>query len=90
VATLIAERMDKIKTILMLIAVILGGLVMLAGIGLVYSLLNYILVFAVLCLAGYVAVKLLVKPEPKEIKTSDPRKQLKTIQRLLDQYKKDQ
>jgi len=42
--------MDKVKTILTLIAVILGGLVLLAGISLVYSLLNYILVFAVLCL----------------------------------------
>jgi len=82
--------MDKIKTILTLIAVILGALVLLAGIGLVYSLLNYILVFAVICLAGYVAVKLLVKPEPKEITTPEPRKELKSIQRLLDQYKKDQ
>ncbi len=82
--------MDKIKTLLMLIAVILGGLVLLAGIGLVYSLLNYILVFAVICLAGYVALKLLVKPEPKEIKAPSPQKELKNIQRLLDQYKKDQ
>lgn len=82
--------MDKIKTILMLIAVILGGLGLLAAIGLVYSLLNYILVFAVICLGGYIAVKLLVKPEPKELKTPDPRKELKTIQHLLDQYKKDQ
>ena len=82
--------MDKIKTILMLIAVILGGLVVLAGIGLVYSLLNYILVFAVICLAGYVAVKLLVKPEPKELNPPEPRKELKNIQRLLDQYKNDQ
>ena len=87
---MIAERMDKIKTILILIAVILGGLVVLAGIGLVYSLLNYILVFAVICLGGYVAVKLLSKPEPKQIKTPEPRKELKNIQRLLDQYKKDQ
>lgn len=61
----------------------------LAGIGLVYSLLNYILMFAVLCLGGYIAVKLLVKPEPQEIK-ADPRKELKNVQHLLDHYKKDQ
>ena len=79
--------MDKIKTILTLIAVILGALAVLAGIGLVYSLLNYILLFAVLCLGGYVAVKLFVKPEPKEIKALDPGKELKNVRRLLDQYK---
>ena len=84
------DLMDKIKTILILIAVILGALAVLAGIGLVYSLVNYFLVFAVICLGGYVALKLLVKPESKEIKAPDPRKELKNIQRLLDQYKKDQ
>ena len=63
---------------------------MLAGISLVYSLLYYILIFAVLCLGGYIAVKLLVKPEQQEIKAPDPRKELKNVQRLLDNYKKDQ
>lgn len=82
--------MDKIKTILTLIAIIIGALAVLAGIGLVYSLLNYILVFAVICLGGYVAVKLFVKPEPQVLKTPNPRKELKNVQRLLDQYKKDQ
>jgi len=81
--------MDKIKTILILIAVILSGLAVLGGIGLVYSLLNYILVFAVLCLGGYVAIKLLSKPEPKQINALDPTKEMKNIQRLLDQYKKN-
>jgi hypothetical protein len=47
-------------------------------------------VFAVICLGGYVAVKLLVKPEPKQVTTPEPGKELKNIQRLLDQYKKDQ
>jgi len=82
--------MDKLKTILTLIAVIIGALAVLAGIGLVYSLLNYILIFALICLGGYVAVKLLVKPQPQEIKPLNPRKELKNVQRLLDQYKKDQ
>jgi len=82
--------MDKIKTILTLIAIIIGALAVLAGIGLVYSLLNYILVFAVLCLAGYVAIKLFVKSEPPQLNSPDPRNELKNVQRLLDQYKKDQ
>ena len=85
--------MDKIKTILTLIAIIIGALAILAGIGLVYSLLNYILLFAVICLGGYVAIKLLGKPERQEIQqiqAPDPQKALKSVQRLLDQYKKDQ
>jgi hypothetical protein len=85
-----SNTMDKIKTILTLIAIIIGALVVLAGIGLVYSLLNYILLFAVICLGGYVAIKLFVKPEQKALKAPDPRKELKSVQRLLDQYKKDQ
>ena len=82
--------MDKIKIILIIIAVIIGGLGVLAAIGLIYSFLNYILLFAVIGLGGYIALKLLLKPEPKEIKAPEPRKELKSIQRLLDQYKKDQ
>ena len=77
------------KTLFTLIAVIVGGLAVLAAIGLVYSLLNYVLVFAVICLGGYIAVKLLVKPEPQQIKAPDHQKELKTIERLLDQYKRD-
>jgi dipeptide/tripeptide permease len=83
--------MDKIKTILIIIAVIIGGLGVLAAIGLIYSLLNYLLVFAVLGVGGYIALKLFAQPEPKEkIKPPEPRKELKSIQRLLDEYKKDQ
>lgn len=82
--------MDKIKIILIVIAVIIGGLGVLAAIGLIYTFLNYILVFAVIGLGGYIALKLWAKPEPKEITPPDPRKELKNIQRLLDQYKKDQ
>ena len=82
--------MDKLKAILTLIAVILGALGLLAAIGLVYSLLNYLLVFAVICLGGYIAVKLLVKPERRELKTPGPQKKLKNIRHILDQYKEDQ
>jgi hypothetical protein len=82
--------MDKIKVILIIIAVIVGGLGVLAAIGLIYSFLNYILLFGAIGLGGYIALKVFAKPEPKEIKAPDPRKEIKNIQRLLDEYKKDQ
>lgn len=81
--------MDKIKTLLILIAVIIGAFAVLAGIGLIYSLLNYILIFAVICLGGLIAFRLISKPEPKQLKSPDPKHELAKVQRLLDQYKKD-
>ena len=81
--------MDKIKIILTLIAVIIGAFVVLAGIGLIYSLLNYILIFAIICLGGLIAFRLISKPEPKQLQSPDPKNELAKVQRLLDQYKKD-
>ena len=80
--------MDTLKTILTLIAIILGALALLAGIGLIYSLLYYILLFTVLCIGGYVAFRLLSRPRPERIEAPDPKKELQNVQRLLDQYKK--
>jgi len=82
--------MDKIKLILIVIAVVIGGLGVLAAIGLVYTFIDYILIFGVIGLAGYIAIKLLAKPEPQQIKAPDRQKALKSVKRLLDQYKKDQ
>ena len=79
--------MDKLKTILTLIAVILAALGLLAAIGLVYSLLSYLLLFAVLALGGYIAFRLFVKSDAGQISAPDPAKELKKVQRLLDQYK---
>ena len=82
--------MDKLKTILTLIAVILAALGLLAAIGLVYSLLSYLLLFAVLALGGYIAFRLFVKSDARQISAPDPAKELKNVQRLLDQYKQKQ
>ena len=80
--------MDNLKTILTLIAAILIALGVLAGIGLIYSLLPYVLVLAVVCLAGFLAVRFLSKPDPKQLQAPDPKRELDKVQRLLDQYKK--
>jgi len=81
--------MDKIKTILTLIAVIIIAFAVLAGIGFLYSLLNYILILAVVCLGGLIAFRLISKPEAKQIQSPDPKRELDKVHRLLDQYKKD-
>ena len=80
--------MDKIKTILILIAIILGGLVVLGTIGLVYSLLQYVLLFGVLCLGGYIGVRLLTNKSPREFDSSGPERQLRKAERTLAKYKR--
>lgn len=80
--------MDKIKTILTLIAIILGGLIVLATIGLVYSLLQYLLLFGILCLGGYIGVRLLSNKSPREFDSSDPERQLRKAKRTLAEYKR--
>ena len=80
--------MDKIKIILTTIAVILGLLGLLAAIGFIYSILFYGFVLAVVCLGGYVAFRLLVRPEAKQLQTPNPQKELEKVQRLLDEYKR--
>lgn len=80
--------MDKIKAILMIIAVILGLLGLLAAIGFIYSLLFYGFILAVVCLGGYLAFRLFAKPEAKQLHSPDPQKQLEKVQRLLDEYKR--
>jgi uncharacterized membrane-anchored protein YhcB (DUF1043 family) len=80
--------MDKIKAILTIIAVILGLLGLFVAIGFIYSLLFYGFILAVVCLGGYVAFRLLTKPESKQLHSPNPQKQLEKVQRLLDEYKR--
>ena len=80
--------MDNLKTILTLIAIIIGALALLAGIGLIYSLLYYVLFLAVVVIGGWVAFRLLSRPRAEQIEAPDPKKELQKVQRLLDQYKK--
>lgn len=81
--------MDGLKTILILLAIILGALVLLAGIGLIYNLLTYALILGVVFMGGYIAFRLSRRTEAKEIPASDPRRELEKVQRLLDLYKQD-
>ena len=80
--------MDKLKTILTLIAIILGALAVLATIGFIYSLLGYLLILGLVCLGGYIAFRFLTKSDSKQISVPDPKKELERVQRLLDQYKR--
>jgi len=82
--------MDGLKTILTLIAIILGALVVLAAIGLIYNLLGYLLILGVICLGGYIAFRFLTKSDAKQLSAPDPKKELERVQRLLDEYKRKQ
>jgi uncharacterized membrane-anchored protein YhcB (DUF1043 family) len=79
--------MDKIKTILILIAIVLGALGVLALIGLVYSMLQFLMLVAVLGLAGYVGVRLMSNKTPREI-DSAPERHLQKVERTLEEYKR--
>ena len=78
--------MGSLKTILTLIAVILGALAVLAVVGFIYSLLGYLLILGVICLGGYIAFRFLTKSDGKQISAPDPKKEFEKVQRLLDQY----
>jgi predicted tellurium resistance membrane protein TerC len=80
--------MDKIKLILITIAVVLGSLGLLAVIGLVSSLIQSLFWIGVLCLAGYVGVKLLVKDKPHETDSLNVPHTLKQVERTLEEYRR--
>jgi len=80
--------MDGIKTILILIALILGGLAILATIGLIYSMLPVLLLLGVLGLAGYIGIRFLTNKGPREIDSSDHERQMKKAERTLEEYKR--
>ncbi|HEX5833825.1 MAG TPA: hypothetical protein VFY34_08225 [Pyrinomonadaceae bacterium] len=82
--------MDKLKTLLTVIAAIIGVLVVLSAIGFIYSLVWSLMMIALICLAGYVAFRLLSKPKAVEqLRAPNPQKELQAVQRILDQYKKE-
>ena len=80
--------MDKLKTILTWVGVILGALAVLAMIGLIYNFLGLILLLGAVCLAGYIAIRWLGRSDPKQITGPDPNKELRNVQRILDEYKR--
>ena len=79
-------RMDKLKTILTLVAVISVALVALLVIGLVYAAFYYLLLFGVLCLGAVIAWRFLGKSTQPQIDTT--KNELKSAARVLDEYKR--
>jgi predicted tellurium resistance membrane protein TerC len=80
--------MDKIKIILITIAVILGSLGLLALVGLVSALIQSLFWIGLLVLAGYIGVKLLVKDKPRETDSLDAPHGLKQVERTLEEYRR--
>ena len=76
------------KTILTLIAIIIGALAVLAVIGFIYTALGYILILGVVGLGGYIAFQLFGKSDTRQVSAPDPKKELEKVQRLLDEYKR--
>lgn len=79
--------MKTIKIILITIAVILGIFLAFAAIGMIVAALQYLLLFGIICLAGYFAIKLLKKPEKPQIEAKDPTRELDNATRTLEEYK---
>ena len=80
--------MDKLKAILILLVVILGALGLLSLIGLVYTALGYILLFGVLCFIGYIGARLLLKGKSSKTDELESTRDLKKIDRTLEEYKR--
>jgi len=82
--------MDKLKTVLTLIAVILVALVALAAIGFVYTALQFLLLFGIICLATALVLRFLMKPGPRQLDAPDPERELRKVERTLEEYKRKQ
>jgi 4-hydroxybenzoate polyprenyltransferase len=82
--------MDRLKTLLVLIAVILAALVAMTAIGFVYGALQFLLLVGLICLAVGIALRFLMKPAPRQIDESDPQRELRKAERTLEEYKRKQ
>jgi len=80
--------MDKIKLILITIAVILCSLGLLAVVGLVSALIQSLFWIGLLVLAGYIGVKLLVRDKPGETDSLNAPHALKQVERTLEEYRR--
>lgn len=83
-----AVDMDNFKTLLKIIAVILGIVLAFAVIGMVMTALQYLFWISVLCLAAVVAVKLLKKSDAPQLESKDPVQALKDAEHSLEEYKR--
>ena len=80
--------MDKIKTILVLIVIVFAALGLMLTVGFIYSLLQLLLLMGVVGLAGYIGVRLLSNKSPREIDSSGAERQLKKVERTLEEYRR--
>ena len=80
--------MDKIKLILITIAVILCALGLLAVVGLVSALVQSLFWIGLLCVAGYVGFKLLVRDKPGGTDSLNAPNALKQVERTLEEYRR--
>ena len=80
--------MDKIKLILITIAVILCALGLLALVGLVSALIQSLFWIGLLGVAAYIGVKLLVKDKPRDIDALNAPHALKQVEHTLEEYRR--
>lgn len=81
--------MDKIKTILIVIVLIFAAIGIILTAGFLYSLLPLILLVGVVGLAGYIGIRLLTNRSPRQVESSPaPERQLKQVDRTLEEYKR--
>ena len=80
--------MDKIKTILIVIAIIFCSLGVLAAIGFLYSIVQLLLLLGAVGVTGYIAVRLFTSKSPPAIDSSRPERQQQTVERTLEEYKR--
>jgi len=80
--------MDKIKIVLITIAVILCSLGLLAVIGLALSLIQSLFWIGVVCLAGYIGVKILLRDKPHGTDSLHAPHDLKQVERTLEEYRR--
>ncbi len=79
--------MKNIKTILVIIAVVLGAVVAFSLVGLMMTLAQYIFWLGVIGIAGYAAIKLFKKSNSPQLEAKSPVQELENAGRTLDEYK---
>ena len=80
--------MVNLKTILKIVAVILGIVLALAVIGMVITALQYIFWLSVLCLAAVVAIKLFKNSDAPQLESKTAPQTLKEAERSIEEYKR--
>lgn len=82
----------NVKTVLTVVAVILGILLAMSVVGMVITAVQYLFWLGVICLAVFVALKLFKKSEPPQLESKDPLNVLKNAEqnaaRSIEEYKR--